>query len=154
MADEKTTEALGQAKAAGTFIEWKGAAGMHPVRLVRLSTVEGSNYVTREPETRLAWEFVPVGYTGPGTLKLWSSFSTHEKSTFTALCLALGVRIPEANEDIYASGFVGRTGTALIEYRASTKKPGTFFPRITRVFSATAGNGSSPADVIDSDAPF
>jgi hypothetical protein len=154
MADEEVSDILGRAKAAGTFIEWKGPAGMHPVRLEKLSTIEGSNYVTREPETRLVWEFVPIGYTGPGTLKLWSSFSTHEKSNFVALCRALEVPVPDANEDIRASAYVNRTCNALIEYQPSTKKPGTFFPRITRVFPATSGNGSAPERTVDSDVSF
>jgi hypothetical protein len=151
--DENRSDVLGQAKGAGIFIEWKGPAGMHPVRLVKVSTVEGSNYTTHEPELRLMWEFAPVDYVGPGTLKVWSSFSTHEKSNFVAICRALGVPVPGANEDILASAFINRTCNAVIEYVASPKKPGTFFPRITRVFPGTSGNGSAP-EPTDADVSF
>src|SRR5262245_4270076 len=72
---------LGQATfGSGGGIDWYRPDGIYPVDLVALTTQTSRNkFRDNELQTQLLWEFRPAGYDGPGTLRWWTSFSTHEK---------------------------------------------------------------------------
>src|SRR5262245_36369737 len=153
MAGNDDADVLGRARASGDFIDFQKPPGTYPVVVVGVSTTVGTKFQSDEEETKLVFDFVPVGHTGNGTFKLWANFSTHSKSNFTAICRALEVPIPANNETVRASTFVGRRAMALIEFVPSTKNPGQALPRITKSSArAPQGNGIDP--VTDPDIPF
>jgi hypothetical protein len=153
MADDKEVP-LGQAKAASDFIEWKGPAGTHEVECVDVTAKMGKKYQSNEDELKLTFAFVPVGFTGHGTLHVYANLSTHPKSNLSQVCAALGVPVPASGSDVYASTFIGGRCQALIEYVASTKRPGTYFPHIARLFPLVSTNGNAPVNGVDPDVGF
>jgi hypothetical protein len=148
--DTAEGDVVGQATFGhGEFIDWTQPDGVYPVELAALTTETSPNkFRDNELQTRLLWEFVPVGYTGPGTFRWWTSFSTHEKSKLPETCIALGAPIPTPEHpEIRRDQFLGRRCFALIEHKPSAKNPRVHFPRIVQLLpeqQQLTANGSAP----------
>jgi hypothetical protein len=134
-----TDELLGEATFAGSFVDFDQPDGLYPVELVQLDVeVTPNKFKNNELQRRLVWHFIPVGYTGEGTFRWWTSFSTSPKSKLPATCLALGVPVPTQEQSgIRRSTFIGKQCLALIKRERSTKNPAESFPRIKDLLPAT-----------------
>jgi hypothetical protein len=140
-------ELLGEATFAGSFVDFNQPDGLYPVECVGLEVeVTPNRFKNNEPQRRLVWHFIPAGYTGEGTFRWWTSFSTSPKSKLPATCLALGVPMPTPEQSgIRRSAFIGRQCLALIKHERSTKNPQESFPRIKDLLPAQRGAMSATA---------
>jgi hypothetical protein len=129
----------------GNFIEWSKPTGVYPVELVDLRSVVSKQY----NNDQLQWEFAPVGYDGPGTLRWWTSTSDHEKSKYPGTCVALGRAMPPVGAKIRRGDFVGRRCLAVIEQVPGKKDAAKKFPRITKLLpDPELANGATDDDAL------
>jgi hypothetical protein len=132
---------LGEATFAGSFVDFDKPDGLYPVELAKLDVeVTPNKFKGNELQRRLVWGFIPVGYTGEGVFRWWTSFSTNPKSKLPSTCLALGVPVPTQEQSgIRRSAFIGKRCLALIKHEPSTKNPQESFPRIKDLLPAPRG---------------
>jgi hypothetical protein len=124
-------------------LEWVGHDGVHRVELVNVTAVTQTFDAAKGPKDRLQWEFVPVGYQGEGTLKFWTSFSTHERSKLPGVYAAFGLPVPAAGQPVRAGVFLGRTCQALIKRTPSKKDPTKRYPTIIDLLPDADATGTA-----------